>query len=127
MASITDIYNAMVTLTQSLNYLTTSLIGQGGNFTAINNLSSAAFVNVLPISQTRKTISFHNPGVSSIFVAPTTLGPNSSIQFSPTNTQLGGTIEIFPGGWITLSGAVRQAWQALASNQSSQPMTILDQ
>jgi hypothetical protein len=124
--SLQDIYNALQTLNQSINAATTAVPRSGGNFTPINNLSSAGFVQVIAPNPKRNNISFHNPGVSTVIVAPLTVG-SSQGKFTPTAALLGGTFEILPADWVTLTGLCQQGFQAMVTAGSSQPLTILDQ
>jgi hypothetical protein len=124
--SLQDIFNALQALTQSLNAATTAVPRTGGNFTPVNNLSSAGFVQIIPSNPKRNNISFHNPGTATVIVAPLTVG-SSQGTFKPTSTQLGGTFEVLPADWVTLTGLVQQGFQAMATAGSSQPFTVLDQ
>jgi len=126
MASLTDIFNAINSATQSLNKFATAFPRTGGNVTPVNNLSSAGFVTVILPNANRNSISFHNPGPNIVYVAPTTVG-SSQGTFTPTPTALGGCFEIVPGDWVTLAGVVQQGFQAFVTAGSSQPLTILDQ
>jgi hypothetical protein len=126
MASIQDLYNAILSATASLNKFTTSFPRSGGNVTPINNLSSAGFVQVIVANSNRNNITFHNPGSATVYVAPTTVG-SSGGTLNPSISALGGTFEVLPGGWVTLAGVVQQGFQAMVSSGSSQPLTIMDQ
>jgi len=124
--SLQDVYNALQTLNQSINAATTAVPRTGGNFTPINNLSSAAFVQIIPPNPKRNNITFHNPGANTVIVAPLTVG-SSQGTFKPTTTQLGGTFGVAPLDWVTLTGLCQQGYQAMATVGSSQPFTVLDQ
>jgi hypothetical protein len=124
--SLQDIFNALQALTQSINAATTALPRTGGNFTAINNLSSAGFITVIAPNSKRNNISFHNPGTSTVIVAPLTVGSSQGL-LTPSAIQLGGTFEVIPADWVTLSGLCQQGFQAMVTAGSSQPLTIVDQ
>lgn len=125
MAAVTDLYNAIITATQSLNKFTQTFPRAGGTVTAINNLSSSP-VPVIAADPNRNSITFHNPGSIITYVAPLTIG-SSGGNLNPSLTQLGGCCELVPGDWLTLSGVVQQGWQAFVSSGSSQPLTIMVQ
>lgn len=127
MASTQDIYNAMLTATQSLNTFTQTFPRTGGYITPVNNLSSGAWVQVTPANSSRNCLTFHNPGTEIVYVAPTIQG-SSQGAFSPSGqTYLGGTWMLVPGDSITFSGTCQQAWQATVAAGSSQPLTVFQQ
>lgn len=102
----------------------------GGKVYAYNAVTNANNIPVAPANTQRNSITFHNPGPNDIFVSPTTsLGALGSSQstLTPTLAALGGTFRVFGnGGSLTVTGECQQAWQALASTGTTNPLTVMD-
>ena len=106
----------------------------GGKVYAYNNLGTSPQV-VAPINVNRGSITFHNPGsvnvvvfpvlVQALNTAPTSTGSNVSL--TPTTSALGGGLMIYAnGGQITMTGECQGAWQALATSNSGNPLTVIE-
>lgn len=95
----------------------------GGKVTPINNLGTTA-LQVIGPNQYRSSLSFFNPGVNTVYVAP--LINASGVPFTPTLAALGGTIPIFSQSWVSFSGECAQAWQAFASTGVNNPLTVVE-
>lgn len=95
----------------------------GGKVYAYNNISEAAAIIVAQANPARRRITFHNPGVSDIFIAPqfvqnvvgTAPSQPSNVALTISNGLLGGSRRVFSnGGTLEVSGECQGAWQALA-------------
>lgn len=95
----------------------------GGKVYAYNNISDVAPRVVANANPSRVSITFHNPGGSDVFIAPTnvqntpgTATNNPSNQaLVITNAALGGSWRVFGnGGVLTISGECQGGWQALS-------------
>jgi hypothetical protein len=125
MSSMQDLYNSVITIAQTFNNFVNNIPAIGGNVTAVNNLSSGAFVQVIGPNQKRNIISFHNPGANVAYVAPLTTSNGQPL--TPSFSALGGCFQVVPGDFVTLSKNVTGAYQAAVAAGSSQPLTVFDQ
>jgi hypothetical protein len=104
---------------------------QNSTVIAINNLGTSP-ISVIGANGSRKQLTFHAPGSNDIFVFPTSVLQNipggGSITLTPSLAALGGGFRVFAnGGDRVISGNVsRQAWQAMASAGTNQPLTITE-
>lgn len=140
MTSLSDIYSSILSGTAVVSKLTLAVPKPGGNFTAVNFISSTP-TQVIAASSARTNITFHNPNVPTgtvtatlpIFVAPLTANSTFSGSFSPSIGFNGGTIAVLPGAWITLTmtgqgaNSINGAWVAFVSSGSNWSFTIMDQ
>lgn len=109
----------------------------GGKIYAYNNISEIAARVVAQANPSRRKITFHNPGGSDLFIAPsfcqnvigTAPTQPSDVALTITNSALGGTRRIFSnGGTLEVSGECQGAWQALAVTGAgtTNPLTVED-
>lgn len=102
----------------------------GGKVYAFNTVTNANNIPVAPANPSRNSITFHNPSASvDIFVSPTTalnLVNGAAAPLTPTLAALGGTFRIFAGATLTITGECQTAWQALAANGTTNPLTVSD-
>lgn len=109
----------------------------GGKVYGYNNISESAAIVVAQANPSRQRISFHNPGASDLFIAPTyvqnVLGTAptspSNVALTPSNAALGGCYRIFGnGGALEISGECQGAWQAFAATGSgtTNPLTVVE-
>lgn len=124
MASITDIYNAIITLTQSLNNLVGDLQRFGGLTYVLNGISTTPSV-VLGQNTKRSVANFHNPNLSgpTIWVYPTAVASSTPIVVG----SLGGTYQVLPGAFLPLNGNVQSQWLAFSSSGSGISFTAAEQ
>lgn len=119
---------------RAINSLNANLVSHGGNgfsfalgdagatgITAINSLSTTA-ISVIDANDDRSFILFHNPssGVT-VYVAPTLTSTGGVLTLNATSP--GGAFRIIPMDYIQFSGGT-QAWQAVSSSGSGNPLTI---
>lgn len=95
----------------------------GGKVTPVNNLGTT-MVQVIGGNPSRAAITFHNPGLNTLYVAPTLNAQGNA--FTPTLASLGGTFEIVAGGLLTITGECQMPWQALVATGSNQPLTVME-
>lgn len=95
----------------------------GGKVTPINSLGTT-MAQVVGGNPARVSITFHNPGTISVYVAPTVNAQGA--PFTPMGGALGGAFLILSGGLLTLTGEVQTPWQAMAASGSNQPLTITE-
>lgn len=88
----------------------------GGFFLAFNGLTTSP-IQVLPQDPQRKSVTFHNPDVVDVLVAPVFIqNSGSDVPLSPSPGALGGCFRIFAnGGTLTLSGEVQKPFQAFTA------------
>lgn len=95
----------------------------GGKVYAYNNINETNARVVANANPARKKITFHNPGASDLFVAPsfcqnvpgTAPTQPSNVALVITNAALGGARRVYSnGGTLEVSGECQGAWQALA-------------
>ncbi len=109
----------------------------GGKVYGYNNIAEAAARVVAPANPSRVKISFHNPGASDIFIAPsfvqnvlgTVPSQPSSVALVLTNAALGGSRRVYGnGGTLEITGECQGAWQALAVTGAGaiNPLTVMD-
>lgn len=119
---------------RAINSLNTNLVAHGGNgfsfvvggagaggVTAINSLSTTA-ISVLAADTNRSFVLFHNPssGVT-VYVAPTLTTSGATLTLLATTP--GGAFRIIPMDYIQFAGGT-QAWQAVCSSGSNNPLTV---
>lgn len=109
----------------------------GGKVYGYNNISESAARVVAQANPSRQKITFHNPGASDIFIAPSnvqgTLGTAptqpTNTALVPTNAALGGCFRVYGnGGTLAIEGECQGAWQALAVTGagSTNPLTVME-
>ena len=109
----------------------------GGKVYGYNNIAEAAPIVVAPANPSRAKITFHNPGASDIFIAPSfvqnVLGTSptnpSNVALALSNAALGGSRRVYGnGGTLEISGECQGAWQALAVTGAgaTNPLTVMD-
>lgn len=123
MASIADLLAALQNGVFAIRSLQTTPFA-GGAVSAINTINSTMAVQIIGANANRINISFHNPGTLPIYVYPATLA--SGTPNLPTFTNLGGTFQVLPGGFLTVFDASLGAWSAFSSAGSSNALTIMD-
>lgn len=109
----------------------------GGKVYGYNNIAEAGAIVVAPANQSRQKITFHNPGVNDIYIAPSVVqnvlgtAPTnpSNVALALTNAALGGARIVYGnGGTLEISGECQGAWQALAKTGAgaTNPLTVMD-
>lgn len=101
----------------------------GGKTYAFNSITSASNTLVAPASPARSQITFINPGAAvTLYVSMITQLSQNGIQspLLPTPSALGGTLPVFPGAFVVISGECQVAWQALAGSGGANPLTVID-
>lgn len=97
-----------------------------GTTIAINNLGSSSGLQVVGTDQARKSITFHNPNISSnINVLVYQLGTLSGGSNAPTFASPGGGWVILPGATLTFTGDIQGAWGAIAASSSNNALTAI--
>lgn len=101
----------------------------GGKVSGLNVISTVpAFVAVA--NPSRVKITFHNPGVVDIYVAPQfIISPQTgkNVALAPSLLSLGGCFIVYAnGGERTFEGECQGAWQAFAASGATNPLTIMD-
>lgn len=109
----------------------------GGKVYAYNNINETTARVVANANPSRRKITFHNPGASDLFIAPsfvqnvvgTAPTQPSNVALTITNAALGGARRVFSnGGTLEVSGECQGAWQALAVTAAgtTNPLTVED-
>lgn len=109
----------------------------GGKIYGYNNINETTGLVVANANPSRQSITFHNPGASDIFIAPSfsqnVLGSAptnpSNVALVPTNALLGGCFRVYGnGGVLVISGECQGAWQALAVTGAgtTNPLTVME-
>jgi len=109
----------------------------GGKVYGYNNIAEAAPRVVAQANPSRQKITFHNPGASDIFIAPSnvqnTLGTAptnpSNVALVPSNAALGGCWRVYGnGGVLSIEGECQGAWQAFAVTGAgtTNPLTVME-
>ena len=103
----------------------------GGKVLAFNAISTVP-QTVLNIGAERVTISFHNPGTQTLYVAPLIVvpyvAPGTSAQgvaLVPSLVALGGCYQLVPGGLLTFTGECQMGWQEFAAQNANNPLTVM--
>jgi hypothetical protein len=78
---------------------------------------------IIDINPERQQIVFHNPGTSTVFVAPTTTATGAAL--TPSLSSLAGCFQIPAGGTLVLMGEIQLSWQGFASAMGN-PLTVLE-
>lgn len=100
----------------------------GGKVYAYNNLGTGA-QTVAPANPVRTQITFHNPGIVDIFVAPANAlnAAGTQAPLNPTTGALGGCFRVFAnGGSLVITGECQGAWQAFSASAANNPLTVMD-
>jgi hypothetical protein len=71
----------------------------------------------------RVQIVFHNPGVSTAYVAPTTTATGAALV--PSLSALAGTFQIVAGATLVLMGEIQCAFQGFSASAGN-PLTIFE-
>lgn len=109
----------------------------GGKVYGYNNIGEAAPRVVAQANTSRQSITFHNPGASDVFIAPSNVqnilgtAPTtpSNVALVPTNAALGGCWRVFGnGGTLVITGECQGAWQALSVTGAgaANPLTVME-
>ncbi len=109
----------------------------GGKVYGYNNIAEAAPIVVAQANPSRQKISFHNPGASDIFIAPsvtqnvlgTAPANPSNATLTPSNAALGGCWRVYGnGGVLSIEGECQGAWQAFAVTGAgaNNPLTVME-
>lgn len=96
----------------------------GGKVTPINGLGTAP-ITVIGGNPQRVSITFHNPGAISVYVAPLITALGAALVPALPNT-LGGTFQVSPGGLLIITGECQVGWQAFAANGATASLTIME-
>jgi len=103
----------------------------GGRVSAFNNISTTP-QPVLNIAASRVSVTFHNPGTQTIYIAPATVIPYAAQGIStpgtvltPSLAALGGCFQLFPGGVLQITGECQIGWQAFAAANANNPLTVM--
>jgi hypothetical protein len=121
----TDILSALQNAVAAIQSANNSLNRQpfiGGAVAAVNSLSTTA-VQVVSAGSSRSHLTFHNPGTVNAWVYPLT--NVSGGTNAPTLSSLGGSFQIFPGAFFTVTDAVNSAWLAFSASGSANPLTVM--
>jgi hypothetical protein len=78
---------------------------------------------VIPINGGRQSLLFHNPGSSTVYVAPATTATGGPLVPSIANPA--GSFEIVAGGTLVMGGECQSAWQGFWASAGS-PLTIME-
>lgn len=109
----------------------------GGKVYGYNNVNETNGIVVAPANPSRQKITFHNPGVNDIYIAPSLIqnvlgtAPTnpSNVTLVLTNAALGGSRIVYGnGGTLEITGECQGAWQALAKTAAgaANPLTVMD-
>lgn len=109
----------------------------GGKVYAYNNISEVVPLVVAQANPARRKITFHNPGVNNVFIAPSFVQnvvgtapiQPSNVALALSNGALGGSRLIYSnGGTLEVTGECQGAWQALSVTGAgaSNPLTVED-
>jgi hypothetical protein len=94
-----------------------------GNVLGVNNVGNVSNIQVIGQDPGRKQLVFHNPNATNnLLVSPTQDATGATLN--PTFSSPGGGYLIFPGGFLTLTGDVQGAWQAIASTGVVNGITV---
>lgn len=95
----------------------------GGKVYGYNNINETTPRVVANQNTSRQSITFHNPGTSDIFIAPSNVqnvlgtapANPSNVALAPTNALLGGCWRVYGnGGTLVITGECQGGWQALS-------------
>ena len=95
----------------------------GGKVWMYNNMSTIP-ETVISLNPARQTLTFHNPGTVTIWVAP--LLQFNGTPLSPSTAALGGCFMLVSGGMLILTGECQGAWQAFSASGTGVPLTIME-
>ncbi|SRR6266404_3612583 len=109
----------------------------GGKVYGYNNISEFAAIVVVQANPSRQKITFHNPGVNDVFIAPsfvqnvlgTAPANPSNVALVPSNTIKGGCWLIYGnGGTLAIEGECAGAFQAFAKTGAggANPLTVME-
>lgn len=109
----------------------------GGKVYGYNNINETNARVVAPANPSRQKITFHNPGASDIYIAPSfvqnvlgTVPTNpSDVALVLTNAALGGSRVVYGnGGTLEITGECQGAFQALSKTGAgaANPLTVTD-
>lgn len=98
----------------------------GGKVYAFNNIT--ALTTVIAVNVARTTLTFHNPGTDTIYVAPLlAMSGGSSVSLTPSLSNLGGTFAVFPGAFMVITGECQGAWQCVpGAVATTHPLTVME-
>jgi hypothetical protein len=102
-------------------------IASGGNVLAFNNINTTTPTPIVGVDPARTKITFHNPGIIDIFVAPASVSTGAQdVPFVPTIASPGGCFVVYAnGGTLVIDGECQKGWQALSRTGSAQPLTVM--
>lgn len=109
----------------------------GGKVYGYNNINETTPRLVANPNTGRQSITFHNPGTSDIFIAPSNVqnvlgtAPTnpSNVALVPTNALLGGCWRVYGnGGVLVITGECQGGWQALSVTGSgtTNALTVME-
>lgn len=101
--------------------------GNGQKLYAYNAVGTSPAV-VAPDNPLRQSITFHNPGVVDILVAPVNIqNTGSDAPLSPSIGALGGCFRVYAnGGSLIVTGECQRSWQAFATSGTTNPLTVME-
>lgn len=113
--SLQDIYNMMLTMTQSLNKLTTVLTANGSIPVSATGVLVVTFATsstqVVAANQSRVVLTFHNPSNATVWIAPATDANGNAITLVE-----GSGIALPPYDWVPITGNIAQlAWNGISA------------
>src|SRR6266403_3873282 len=109
----------------------------GGKVYGYNTISEFDAIVIAQANPSRQKITFHNPGASDIFIAPSfvqnVLGSApatpSNVALTPSSAALGGCWRVYGnGGVLAIEGECQGAWQAFATSGAgaTNPLTVME-
>lgn len=114
-----------MSITTSVGSPGTVSAASGGYTYAYNNLSTTP-QQVAGNDPARRKITFHNPGIVDIFIAPAFVQTTGSdVALVPTTAALGGCYRVYAnGGTLVVDGECQKPWQAFAASGTGNPLTV---
>lgn len=102
----------------------------GGKVYAYNTIAEASLTTVAPANVSRQKVTFHNPGVNDVYIAPVNVtNTGSNVALTPSNAALGGCFIVYAnGGTLSIEGECQGAWQAFSKTGagSANALTVMD-
>lgn len=102
----------------------------GGQRIYAYNTITTSPQQVAGLNPQRQSITFHNPGVNDLYVAPAvvqTPGTGSDVVLTPSAPNaLGGCFLVLAGNTIKLVGEIAKPWQAFTAAAGNNPLTVMD-
>lgn len=104
----------------------------GGSFYGYQSLTGPFLMQVAPANPARRKITFHNPGVTAMFISQTTLqNTGSDVVYDPSDIDTGGIGGSFlldaNGGTLVVTGECQKPWQAYGNLEDQvYNLTVID-